>query len=213
MTTPVKTRPYVSKRRAEQAELTRQAILDASLELFTGSGYAATTIDEIAESAGVSVPTVYKAFGTKRAIVEELADTTVAGDPKNRDVLEQEWFREQLEEPDPRRQLTLIARNARRMYDRSGPLLRVIRDAAAADPEIAALWRQITRRRRHRSRVTARNLATKPGRLRRRTDVVADVLWAQTAPDLWDMLVSGADWTPEEYERWLADALHALLLR
>src|SRR5687768_6404081 len=121
MTTPVKTRPYVSKRRAEQAELTRRAILDASLELFTASGYAATTIDEIAESAGVSVPTVYKAFGTKRAIVEELADTTVAGDPKNRDVLEQEWFREQLEEPDPRRQLTLIARNARRMYDRSGP--------------------------------------------------------------------------------------------
>jgi AcrR family transcriptional regulator len=176
-------------------------------------GYAATTIDQIANVAGVSVQTVYKVFGTKRALLEELAESAVAGDPKNRDVLEQAWWREQLDEPDPRRQLALIARNARRMYERSGSLMRVIRDAASADTEIAELWAQISRRRRHRSRITARNLTAKPGRLRHETDVVADVLWTQTAPDLWDMLVREAGWKPVKYERWLSQALDALLLR
>lgn len=208
----VKSRSYVSQRRAEQAAATKRTILDAALGLFIEQGYARTTIDEIAAAARVSVPTVYKAFGTKRTILEALADQLVAGDAENPNVVEQDWFREQLEEPDARRQLALIARNARRMYDRSGPLLRVVREAAPADAEIAALWERISARRTHRSRITARNLLTKPGRLRRRTDTVADVLWAQTAPELWDMLVGGAGWTPDQYERWLADALQTLLL-
>jgi len=48
----------------------------------------------------------------------------------------QAWFREQLEEPTAEGQLRLIARNARRMYDRAGQLLEVVRAAAASDSDI-----------------------------------------------------------------------------
>ena len=212
MARPVKSRPYVSAQRTRQAEATRQRILDAALVLFTEDGYAATTIDDIATGADVSVPTVYKAFRTKRAILERLADSVMAGDPAARNLAEQEWFKEQLAAPDARRQLELVARNARRIYERSGTLLRVVRDAAASDPDIAEIWDRISKRRRQRSRTTARNLVSKRGRLRHQTDVVADILWTQTAPDLWDMLVREAGWTSERYERWLAEALKSLLL-
>jgi AcrR family transcriptional regulator len=212
MARAVKPRPYVSAQRTRQAEATRRRILDAALVLFTVDGYAATTIDQIAAAADVSVPTVYKAFRTKRAILEQLVDAVMAGDSKAGNLAEQEWFKEQLAAPDARRQLELVARNARRLYERSGSLLRVVRDAAASDADIAELWEQISRRRRQRSRTTARNLTSKPGRLRHHTDVVADILWTQTAPDLWHMLVRDARWTSERYERWLADALETLLL-
>ena len=55
---PVKRRYDVSKRR-EAAARTRQAILDAALELFTFRGYAATPMTAIAERANVALDTVY----------------------------------------------------------------------------------------------------------------------------------------------------------
>ena len=58
-------------------------------------------------------------------------------------VAERPWYREILDEPDPVRQLRLNARNARVVKSRIGPLLRVIRSAAAVDPDGAALWRLI----------------------------------------------------------------------
>jgi AcrR family transcriptional regulator len=61
---PVKRR-YTSKRRQAQAQETRRAVLNAALELFTGRGFAETSIREIAEHAGVSEQTVYNAFGDK----------------------------------------------------------------------------------------------------------------------------------------------------
>ena len=212
MPRPVKTRTYTSQRRTEQAEATRRAILDAALTAFVQDGYAATTIDGIAGAAGVSVQTVYKVFRTKRTLLEHLVDEAMAGEPDRHDLIEQDWFREQLDERDPARQLALIARNARRMYDRSGALLRVVRDAAASGRDIAELWDQISKRRRQRSRATAKNLVGKRGRLRHRTDTVADILWTQTSPEVWDMLVREAGWSADRYERWLADALQALLL-
>ena len=208
----VKRRTYTSLQRTRQAEATRGRILDAALVLFVEDGYAATTIDVIASRAGVAVPTVYKAFRTKRAILERLVESVMSGEPGARNLADQEWFHEQLDEPDPGRQLALIARNARRIYDRAGPLLRVVREAATSDTDIAALWKQISTSRRRRSGVTAKNLRSKRGRLRHQTEMVVDILWTQTAPELWDILVREARWTPDRYERWLADALVAMLV-
>jgi len=209
MTRAVK-RPYVSASRVRQAEATRRAILDAANRLFVKDGYALVTVDEIAAAAKVAVPTVYKAFGTKRAILERLVDGMMAGDPDARELVEQEWFQEQLDAKNPSRQLELIARNARRMYDRAGDLLRVVRDAAASDPDIRRLWESIAARRLERSRTTARNLAKK--RKVVKLEWTADILYSQTAPEMHVLLVRESGWAPERYERWLAAALKALLL-
>ena len=63
---------YHSERRQEQAEATRQAILDAARALFIERGYAGTTVADIAAAARVAVPTVYVSVGPKPAILGEL---------------------------------------------------------------------------------------------------------------------------------------------
>src|SRR5450759_4910552 len=63
--------PRGGSRRRDRAE-TRARMLDAARRLFLERGYAATTILEIAAAAGVAVPTIYWAFGSKRAMVSEI---------------------------------------------------------------------------------------------------------------------------------------------
>lgn len=45
------------------------AILDAALDLFDERGYAAVSVEDVAERAGVSASSVYRYFGTKAGIV------------------------------------------------------------------------------------------------------------------------------------------------
>jgi AcrR family transcriptional regulator len=58
------TRAYRSQLRAEQAEETRARILDAAVRVMA-AGLAFVSIPAVAREAGVSVPTVYRHFGTK----------------------------------------------------------------------------------------------------------------------------------------------------
>ena len=61
-------RTYRSQLRAEQAEETRARILDATLRVMAG-GVAFVSIPHVAREAGVSVPTVYRHFATKRELL------------------------------------------------------------------------------------------------------------------------------------------------
>ena len=54
--------------RAEQADETRRRILDATLRVMA-EGVAALSVPAVARQAGVSVPTVYRHFGTKRDLL------------------------------------------------------------------------------------------------------------------------------------------------
>jgi len=58
-------RPYHAPRRQEQAQRTYRAILDAAGELSVRRGYAPTTMNAVAEAAGVALDTVYAAVGPK----------------------------------------------------------------------------------------------------------------------------------------------------
>jgi AcrR family transcriptional regulator len=62
------TRTYRSDLRAEQAEETRGRILDAALRVMT-TGVASLSIPAVAREGGVSVPTVYRHFGTKAELL------------------------------------------------------------------------------------------------------------------------------------------------
>jgi len=54
------------------AEERRSQLFDVALRLFSERGYAATTMDDIAEAAGVTKPLVYQHFDSKRALYLEL---------------------------------------------------------------------------------------------------------------------------------------------
>ncbi|MDF3935438.1 TetR/AcrR family transcriptional regulator, partial [Pseudomonas citronellolis] len=62
--------------RERQKEARRLAISQAAIELFRRQGFAATTVEQIAEQAGVSAPTVFNYFGSKQEILLELLRAT-----------------------------------------------------------------------------------------------------------------------------------------
>lgn len=66
-----RTRAYRSELRAEQAAETRSRILDAALRVMA-DGITSLSVPAVAREAGVSVPTVYRHFGTKRALVDAI---------------------------------------------------------------------------------------------------------------------------------------------
>ena len=57
------------------AEQRRQQLYAVALELFAQRGYRATTMDDIAEAAGVTKPLLYQHFSSKRALYLELVDS------------------------------------------------------------------------------------------------------------------------------------------
>lgn len=60
------------RRTAADAAATRQAILAAATALFAADGYTATSMDAIAEGAGVTRGAVHHHFGDKRSIFVEV---------------------------------------------------------------------------------------------------------------------------------------------
>ena len=64
---------------------TRRRIANAALELFSTRGYTATTLQTIADTAGLHVQTIYQAFGSKTAVLAaacELARARSTTTPK-----------------------------------------------------------------------------------------------------------------------------------
>lgn len=58
--------------RERQKAMRRQAISTAGVALFERQGFQNTTIEQIAQEAGVSAPTVFKYFGSKQEILLEM---------------------------------------------------------------------------------------------------------------------------------------------
>lgn len=206
-------RRYNSPHRRAQAAATRREILEAAQRLFEQQGYAATTMQAIADEARVALKTVYVAFETKSGVLRALWNLRLRGDRDEVPVAQQAWYREAVEEPDPERQLRLNARNSCARKVNIAALLDVIRHGALVEPDIEALWNRIETDYHANQRVIVESLdakqALKPGL---DIDRAADILWTVNHPNLWQLLVSERGWTPEEYEQWCGDLACSQLL-
>jgi TetR/AcrR family transcriptional regulator of autoinduction and epiphytic fitness len=199
-------RAYSSARRDAQARETRRSILDAAGLLFIAHGYAATTLQAIADQAGVAVQTVYAAFGSKRELMRQLIEATIAGDDNPGPVTEQAEAKGVAAEPDVRRRAELDAALARAIVQRVGPIVRVAEEAAASDPELATMMEKIKAARRDEMLVSARQLAGPEG-LRLDPDEAAATLYVLYSPHVADMLMRDHGWSPQRYQAWLARML------
>ncbi|MHB1986756.1 MAG: TetR/AcrR family transcriptional regulator [Acidimicrobiales bacterium] len=65
-------------RRRLTAVRRRRQLIDVALETFSRTGYAGTTMEEIASAAGVTKPLLYQHFASKRALYLELIDDVTA---------------------------------------------------------------------------------------------------------------------------------------
>src|SRR4051794_5250003 len=204
-------RPYDGSRRREQARRARAGIIDVAERRFLDNGYAATTIAAIAADAGVSPDTVYKSFGGKPGLVRAIRARALEGEgpvPAERrsDDL-------QARESDPHAIIAGWGALVVEVAPRAAPILLLIRDAAASDPEVRALLDALDDDRLRRMTDNARRLHT-AGHLRRSITVThaADVLWTYSSPELYELLVLRRGWTAKRYGRFVTDAMtHALL--
>ena len=139
---PVKTaRPT----RAERARQTRHRMLDSARELFIGDGYAATTMERIAEDAGVAVQTLYYTFRTKGQLLCEVVEVTAAGDEDAPPVAQRAWVQEMLTATSGQRVLALAVEHGADIYVRAAPLWPAVA-AAAGDPHVEHYWQRGRRR-------------------------------------------------------------------
>ncbi|WP_374654159.1 TetR/AcrR family transcriptional regulator [Dongia sp.] len=74
-------RPYRQNRRAAQASLTRQRIVEAAIELHGAVGPARTTISMVAERADVQRHTLYAHFPTELSLYLACSGEALARDP------------------------------------------------------------------------------------------------------------------------------------
>ena len=204
----VKRRRYESPRRREAAERTREAIVGAARTLFLERGYALTTLEQVAERAGVATPTVYATFGNKRELLFAVAQTARRGDAGPTPLLERPEIKQAHDERDPDRQIALVAAQVRRIRERTGPIARVIKLAGAVDAEIAARSAQNEQERLVSMKALARAIRA-PGLT---TASAADILFALTSNELFELLVLDRGWSPARYEKWLEQQLRAALL-
>jgi len=201
--------------RAPQARtrLARRAVLDAARTLFLERGYGATTIEGISSAAEVPQATVYRLFSSKQGILKALLDTSVAGDDEPVPVAERSHVRALLGATRPEDSVARLAAVSVEINTRTAPIYRILVSAASSDRDVSAILDELTRQRQEgQGRVAsalARAKALRPG-LRARD--AGDVIHALASPELYQLLVIDRAWSPERYQRWLADALAGQLL-
>jgi AcrR family transcriptional regulator len=205
-------RKYDSTGRRTHARKAREGIVEIAESMFLRDGYAATTIASIASAAGVSAEMIYKAFRGKPGLVRAIRERGLAGTGTVHAERRSDAMR--AEETDPRRIVAQWGVFTAEVAPRVSPILLLIREAAASDPEMAQLMAEIDSDRRRRMAVNARHLRDMRG-LRPGVTLqqATDVLWAYSSAELYDLLVVRRRWPAARYGEFVADGIAAALLR
>lgn len=208
-----KSRTYDSTRRRQRALENQERALAAARRLFGERGYAETTMEAIAAEAAIATPTLYAAFGSKHGILSRLLDRLVSGEPGGVSVLATARARAVFEEPDRRVALEKFARDMNEIQARVGPIYEAMKNAARSEADVAALYGRAQNNRFRNLQALAQSLAER-GPLREgvTVDVAGRTLWVLASPEVRQMLLAHAGWSPDRYASWLADTLIAALL-
>lgn len=199
-------------KRAERSRRTREKVIEAARELFVAQGYGATSLQEVADQAGVAVQTVYFVFGNKRTLFKDVVDASIAGDTEPVATMDREWFRAACGAPTAADQLRTHVRGTSEILARVAPMMPLIEAAAATDPQIAAQWPHGPDPRYTVQHAAAQALADKPDI---RPDVsvamAADLLFGLLSPQLYLLFVQDRGWSPDTWEEWAYATLVAQL--
>jgi AcrR family transcriptional regulator len=206
-------RDYRSDLRAAQAQETRRSIVAAAAELFVRNGYGATTVDAVADAAGVSRKTVFTSVGGKLDLLKLALDWAVAGDDQAVALADRAAIRRLIELRDPRAILAGFAAVFVDISARVGPLYGALEVAAGMEPGARDLAEESQRRRLDDARKVVRRLRDLDGLTRHmKYQEAVDLVWLAMDPELFDRLVRVRRWTRSRFEQWLADSLCLQLL-
>jgi AcrR family transcriptional regulator len=192
---------------------TRAAVVEAARTLFVERGFAATTIEAISDLSDTPQATVYRLFSSKFGILKAVLDVSIAGDDLAVPMVDRPRVRALLGDTDPVRQLTGFAALLRELLARTGPVHRLLADAAKSDADAASLLAALAHQRHEGQRRIARSLA-RSGALKpelRERDA-ADIIHALASPEVYGLLVFDRGWSGERYENWVRTVLAEQLL-
>lgn len=192
--------------RAEQAEQTRLRIRQAARELFERQGFAETTIAEIAETAGVAVPTVDATYRSKGGLVGAMLEEIEEG------AEQAGWEARIRAETDPVRQLHLFVTWIRTLFENGTPVVRAAMEARSA-PDVAAMMAQGDGNRLGGATALAayweESGALRPGR---DATQAAHTLWLLAAAEQFLLATDQLGWSPDRYERWLTTLVDQVIM-
>jgi AcrR family transcriptional regulator len=194
-------RRYDNSRRLAQVRATRLKVIETARRLFIEHGYPATTIEAIADAADVALPTLYRLFGSKRALLKAVLDTSFGGDDEPVAFGERTEQQEALAEPDPVSLVCSFARICRLFMERSSEMFHVLSTAAQVDPEIAGLENEI-RQQRHtgQARIVAAIAARNALDPALTLSDAEDMAYAALSPEVHRILTIERRWTASQYE-------------
>jgi AcrR family transcriptional regulator len=124
--------PYRTRRRSDRTQATRDQIKNAVRELLAEGSFHASTVEEVAERAGVARATLYQHYRSRLELVDAICETF----DENPALLQ---LRETVELPDADAALAETIALTVRFWSTEDPILRQLYGAAAIDPAAQAL--------------------------------------------------------------------------
>ena len=198
-------RRYRSPRRLQQAEQTRQLVIEAATRLFAERGWTATGMRDIAREAGVATETVYAHFSSKTGLFQAAMDVAVVGDSAPVAVAERPEF-VALAAGSRHDRIVAAARLTTDVQRRTKAFAKVLREAAPTDEVIAQMLRATRERQRLDIAAGAAHVMGRVPSERER-----DGLWALLSVEVFLLLTEQSGWSTEQYQAWLTDAMASLI--
>jgi AcrR family transcriptional regulator len=202
----------VSPVRDEHARQVRVSVLCAAEQLFLDQGFAATSMEQVARSAGVTRQTVH-AIGNKAELFTLVRDRVIAGDDEPVAMPDREEHMAFTRADTARGALRAYATTGGTVNRRYARISERLREAAATDPRLAELWSTAEQQRLYGARLVASTVeGLAPLRPGLTQDRAAEAIWALTGPEHYQRLVHDRGWSQEEYIDWLGRSFEAILL-
>jgi AcrR family transcriptional regulator len=199
-------RAYHSPRRQEQAQVTKQRIVQAASEQLKEKGYANMTLESIARQAGVSPQTVYAVCGSKKGILAAIQETFVEANKYDiyRDAIP--TLKTGLERVKAIGYfMSLLLENFPFNFPNMGGM-------GMVSPDLAEMEKDFERMIFEKNMGQIRQMEA-DGLLRPGLDIgtATEVYWAIGSPEVYRRLASQG-WDQTRYARWVADLLAYMLL-
>lgn len=199
-------RTYKSPVRQAKAAQTRASIVEAARLLFDQHGYAATTLDMIAQQSNTSPNTVYVIFHTKTAILHAILRQV---DPE---AVMAAAVATAMAQGDPRRQLRILVDRYVALNSSDDGVFSIASNAALTDLDAAIWWESAQNSEWHDLRTFASRWE-RGGCLKQNLSAqdATNSLWAMTRPSLIRSFIHDCGWSAEHCAQWLASTLdHAI---
>ena len=126
----------------KKSEKTKRKILEKTIETISNKGYAGTTTKEIANNAGVSEGTIFKYYGSKKVLLEEIVEQTLKefSDYTLNEVIPE--IIEETEKEEPRKLLQKLVRERAQFFRDHQSAIEVIIQETMINDSISEIFRE-----------------------------------------------------------------------